>query len=1133
MSEILIPTNDYQTPITQELLDKYPKEVQDQLIQYINGSKYINNLISPNRQFARNLPRDANNKIIVDIMNPHILEDMDYFRPTAIHFLKTGRLTDYRPNSNPNSEYAIWLNEEIRRIWYGMVRESDGEWITGLMYFYLNYMPMEITESDEGGSNSGNRVTSFPRVWEGAYLWFHYLHQARYGGKYDHRGGNHAIQVATRGASKSYTCASICARSFVCGDNEINNTKTLSVIMAALKETLTKDGTLNKFEYCIDHCAKYTEFPNQRLTSTMNDMNWIMGYRLSNSTIKYGTENQTMGVTTNDNAEKARGKRVTYLIYEEIGAFPNFLTAWTTNDASVSDGKVTWGQMVGIGCVCKGTKVYNKQGIEINIEDITQDSGIIGFKDSKANIEPITYIQDELYKDCVEIVTKDGTLKCSIDHPILTRSVYRPRIDNNPNRRKRAYCLDFKEAQKLTHSDYIAIIDRIDIYDNYKLFDPYLVGMLIGDGSYGYDKTPVLSNCDSEVLNYVHSNYDTIVEKERLTKDNKKYQEVRIRNLCGKLREIGIYGQTKQDKRLPDNYEHLDYINTIELIAGLFDSYGCIYYTEKDMIINITQCNKPILEQIKKVLRKLGVFSNIYEIEPGNNPIDKNVYYELRIRDKRSLYNFVDQIPLKIKYKSENAKLIKEKCINKSLDSNIQYDNIRLSRILEVKSIGNKRIYNLTADDSNTYIANGIITHNTGGSKGSNFYGVMEMLYNPIGYQVYPLPNYYDLNSTGEGKTVFFFGAYFNREGFYNKDGVSDVVGTILDVLMKRYKIKYNSTDPARLTQSIAERPLTIQEAIMREDASIFPVAQLADVLNTLNTDPTIEQSYYKGRMKVVDGMPDFDPTADVREIDKFPHKDNKLDGCITIYQLPKRGVDNQVFTHRYIAGTDPVDDDGSQTMSLQSTFILDLFTDEIVAEYTGRPLFADDYFEQLRLLLLFYNAQDNYENNKKGLFGHFDKHNSLHLLTDQLPFLKDMDLVRFTGQGNKAKGYHATQGINGYANRLTRNWLLGSHTIYKKDEESDELIPIESQRLYTLKSKAFVEELIQWNTKGNYDRVSAFGALMLLREQRMIDYQGDVKSNVTEKISKNYLGNDDFFSKNFKNYKNSKFRKRPDDGMY
>ena len=320
------------------------------------------------------------------------------------------------------------------------------------------------------------------------------------------------------------------------------------------------------------------------------------------------------------------------------------------------------------------------------------------------------------------------------------------------------------------------------------------------------------------------------------------------------------------------------------------------------MIINITQCNKPILEQIKKVLRKLGVFSNIYEKEPGNNPIDKNVYYELRIRDKRSLYNFVDQIPLKIKYKAENAKLIKEKCINKSLDSNIQYDNIRLSRILEVKSIGNKRIYNLTADDSNTYIANGIITHNTGGSKGSNFYGVMEMLYNPIGYRVYPLPNYFDLNSNGKGNTVFFFGAYLNREGFYNKDGVSDVVGTLFNILMRRYEVKYNSTDPSRLTRVIAERPITIQEAIMREEASVFPAAQLSERLNDLEANPTLLDDVLYGRMKMVNNEVEFDPTADVKVIQNFPHKDNKLDGGIAIFELPKKDKDGQVFSNRYIA---------------------------------------------------------------------------------------------------------------------------------------------------------------------------------------------------------------------------------------
>jgi hypothetical protein len=39
-----------------------------------------------------------------------------------------------------------WLQEEVRRCWYGYVRESDGEWVTGNMYFYLNYYRMEITE---------------------------------------------------------------------------------------------------------------------------------------------------------------------------------------------------------------------------------------------------------------------------------------------------------------------------------------------------------------------------------------------------------------------------------------------------------------------------------------------------------------------------------------------------------------------------------------------------------------------------------------------------------------------------------------------------------------------------------------------------------------------------------------------------------------------------------------------------------------------------------------------------------------------------------------------------------------------------------------------------------------------------
>lgn len=43
-------------------------------------------------------------------------------------------------------------------------------------------------------------------------------------------------------------------------------------------------------------------------------------------------------------------------------------------------------------------------------------------------------------------------------------------------------------------------------------------------------------------------------------------------------------------------------------------------------------------------------------------------------------------------------------------------------------------------------------------------------------------------------------------------------------------------------------------------------------------------------------------------------------------------------YNDRYILGADPYDDDESNTMSLGSIFVLDLWTDRIVAEYTGRP---------------------------------------------------------------------------------------------------------------------------------------------------------------------------------------------------
>lgn len=50
--------NKYQTQLTDELLESLPQEVRDQLIDIINNVEFVRRLVSPNRQYAKDRPRD-------------------------------------------------------------------------------------------------------------------------------------------------------------------------------------------------------------------------------------------------------------------------------------------------------------------------------------------------------------------------------------------------------------------------------------------------------------------------------------------------------------------------------------------------------------------------------------------------------------------------------------------------------------------------------------------------------------------------------------------------------------------------------------------------------------------------------------------------------------------------------------------------------------------------------------------------------------------------------------------------------------------------------------------------------------------------------------------------------------------
>lgn len=745
--------NKYQTPLTDELLESLPEEVRNQLLDIINNVEFVRRLVSPDRQYAKDRPRDDKGRIIVDLANPHIVENIDYFRPTAIHYQKYGCFTNLRPNANPNSEFGKWIREEKRRCWEGYVRESDGEWVTGYMYWFLNYSPIMLSKIIKG-TKRANRVEDFPEFWEGIYWRFHYMEQAANGGLYNNfEGGQHCAELASRGKGKSFSLASILSHDFILGVNEIAHHRVMSVVTAYQKEYLTKDGVLNKFSSMANFCAEHTQFPRKRLKSSMQEMTWIMGYKDVELDVERGTLNNILGVSSKDDESKLRGKRAAHILIEEFGTFPRLTDMYNVLTPSVEEGDIVFGQI-------------------------------------------------------------------------------------------------------------------------------YMLG--------------------------------------------------------------------------------------------------------------------------------------------------------------------------------------------------------------------------------------------TAGDNESDFAGAQEIMYNPKGYRMYALPNVFDKNNQGRPNFVFFFPGYVNRKGCYNEDGVSDVIKALIEILMNRYTKKYNSSDPNTIIKVIAEVPITPAEAIVKTGVNMFPVTDLTERLQQLDSNPREFDNVYAGELVVnKSGQIEFKPTS-AQPIREFPHKDNKIEGGLEMFQLPEIDrATGRPFNGRYILGCDPYDDDASNTMSLGSVFVLDLWTDKIVAEYTGRPLFADDFYEVCRRLCLYYNGRMNYENNKKGLFSYFSKNNCTYLLTDQLEFLRDKQMIKEIGYGNKAKGTNATLAINSYGRNLLRAWLLRPTVVIQEvdGEPTEVTIPA----LFTLRSRALIKELINYNSEGNFDRISSMGMLMLLREDKMITYQGNISREKQEKASKSYLGNDPFFNRNYR----------------
>jgi len=280
------------------------------------------------------------------------------------------------------------------------------------------------------------------------------------------------------------------------------------------------------------------------------------------------------------------------------------------------------------------------------------------------------------------------------------------------------------------------------------------------------------------------------------------------------------------------------------------------------------------------------------------------------------------------------------------------------------------------------------------------------------------------------------------------------------------------SPDPTVYQTEIINGPMVPSEAFLVLEGAFFPTLQLKEQLAEVEGGKyrKFMEASFKGHLSFnKDNEVEFFTEQDARPIRKYPlSRNDDKQGAVEIWIKPQKSPDGLIQRGVYIAGIDVVDKDLSSTDSLPCIIIMNRYTRQIVAEYTGRTNEAKQFYEVCRKLLLYYNAIAMYEKNLIGLYNYFDSKKCTYLLADTPYQLRSADTYK--AGTNTSKGINASGTINNEARNMIKSWLQES--LSEKSET----------RVYeTIYSPAIITELIMWNPDGNFDRVSALGMMMWL----------------------------------------------------
>lgn len=265
--------------------------------------------------------------------------------------------------------------------------------------------------------------------------------------------------------------------------------------------------------------------------------------------------------------------------------------------------------------------------------------------------------------------------------------------------------------------------------------------------------------------------------------------------------------------------------------------------------------------------------------------------------------------------------------------------------------------------------------------------------------------------------------------------------------------------------------PIEVDDIFLNEDTNIFDIeAAKRQKFRLMQQEKTgIPVVLFNDGDKIAHEFTDKQP------ITNFPLKPSDLkDAPVVIYEFP---ITNPPYG-LYVAGVDPYRQGKSAySSSLGAVYIYkrmhditgEKYQDMFVASYVARPDKKETWEEQARLLIKYYNARTLCENDDISFIEYMKSKGDAHYLEKQPQWL--MEVVPNTTVKREYGVHRSSQKIIDYLHNCLKKYM--EEVIYKETDENGNVTK-EVTGISKMFDPTLLEEIIQYNDEGNFDRIVA-----------------------------------------------------------